>query len=184
MKISRLPKEALVLDAGGGARQLGGEKYINFEYMYRDDYPDIFGDGHYLPFKDNSFDFIISQGVLEHTYNPFQISGELYRVLKPGGKIYVDTAFIQPYHGVPHHYFNFTMSGLKEVFKNFNELSVNSWGAIHDALKWYYDDIGMSDKIGEGKYNEILGEIKYLDSVITEEERKKFSPVVGFWGYK
>lgn len=183
-RISELSKDALILDAGGGYRQIDDERYINFEYTYSGGYPDIYGDGHFLPFKDNSFDFIISTGVLEHTYNPFQVSSELYRVLKPGGHIYVDTAFIQPYHGVPHHYFNFTLSGIKEVLKNFNEIELYSCGRICDILRWYFRDIKVEDKIGKTLHDEVLKEVEFIDSKISDEERNFFAGSVHFWGYK
>jgi ubiquinone/menaquinone biosynthesis C-methylase UbiE len=38
-----------------------------------------------IPFPDNSFDFVLSNGVLHHTENPDQGVKELLRVLKPGG---------------------------------------------------------------------------------------------------
>ncbi|MEO8400139.1 MAG: methyltransferase domain-containing protein [Ignavibacteriaceae bacterium] len=40
-----------------------------------------------LPFEDNSFDYVISSDVIEHTPNPFDAVRELVRVLKTGGKI-------------------------------------------------------------------------------------------------
>lgn len=40
-----------------------------------------------LPFNNNTFDFVISSDVIEHTSNPYISTKELIRVLKPGGKI-------------------------------------------------------------------------------------------------
>lgn len=40
-----------------------------------------------LPFDDNTFDYVISSDVIEHTPNPYNATKELIRVLKPGGKI-------------------------------------------------------------------------------------------------
>lgn len=40
-----------------------------------------------LPFDDNTFDFVISSDVIEHTLNPYDATKELIRVLKPGGKL-------------------------------------------------------------------------------------------------
>ncbi len=40
-----------------------------------------------LPFADNTFDFVISSDVIEHTPNPYQATKELLRVLKPKGKL-------------------------------------------------------------------------------------------------
>lgn len=40
-----------------------------------------------LPFDDNTFDYVISSEVIEHTPDPFKATKELIRVLKPSGKI-------------------------------------------------------------------------------------------------
>lgn len=40
-----------------------------------------------LPFEDNTFDFVISSDVIEHTPDPLAAVKELIRVLKPSGKI-------------------------------------------------------------------------------------------------
>ena len=44
------------------------------------------GDGEVLPFEDNSFDVVYSNGVIHHTPNTVQAVQEIRRVLKPGGK--------------------------------------------------------------------------------------------------
>lgn len=46
-----------------------------------------------LPFKDNYFDLVYSHGVIHHSPEIENIVGEIYRVLKPGGK-----AIIMLYH--------------------------------------------------------------------------------------
>lgn len=46
-------------------------------------------DAENLPFKDNTFDFIYSWGVLHHTPNYQKAIREIHRVLKPDGKFCV-----------------------------------------------------------------------------------------------
>jgi ubiquinone/menaquinone biosynthesis C-methylase UbiE len=46
-------------------------------------------DGLHLPFEDHSFDYAVSVSVLEHTTNPVLYLSEIYRVLKPGGFLYL-----------------------------------------------------------------------------------------------
>lgn len=46
-------------------------------------------DAENLPFKDNSFDYILSYGVLHHSENTQQAFDEIYRVLKPKGKFFI-----------------------------------------------------------------------------------------------
>ncbi|MCD6521287.1 methyltransferase domain-containing protein [Candidatus Calescamantes bacterium] len=49
------------------------------------------GDAESLPFRDNSFDLVISLDTLEHLSNPLTALEEMVRVLKPGGKLLVYT---------------------------------------------------------------------------------------------
>lgn len=42
-----------------------------------------------IPFPDQTFDYVISSGVIHHTPNPKKAFNELTRVLKPGGKIFL-----------------------------------------------------------------------------------------------
>jgi len=46
----------------------------------------IHGDGEALPFKDNYFDIVYSNGVLHHTHDTLKAIDEVYRVMKPGGE--------------------------------------------------------------------------------------------------
>jgi ubiquinone/menaquinone biosynthesis C-methylase UbiE len=42
-----------------------------------------------LPFPDDTFDFVFSHGVIHHTPKTEEVVDEIYRVLKPGGKVLV-----------------------------------------------------------------------------------------------
>ena len=44
-----------------------------------------------IPFKDNSFDIIVSSEVIEHVPDPYHAIQELFRVLKPGGTLVLTT---------------------------------------------------------------------------------------------
>jgi SAM-dependent methyltransferase len=82
-----------------------------------------------LPFQDSVFDAVISQAVFEHLPDPFFAAREVYRVLRSGGRALIDTAFMQPFHGDPDHYFNMTCSGLRQIMQGFQieELGVRSY---------------------------------------------------------
>ena len=45
--------------------------------------------GEALPFASDTFDLIVSLQVLEHVQNPPKVISELYRVLKPGGQVFL-----------------------------------------------------------------------------------------------
>lgn len=49
----------------------------------------IHADAENMPFADNTFDVVYSNGVIHHTPNTKRVVDEMYRVLKPGGKVIV-----------------------------------------------------------------------------------------------
>jgi ubiquinone/menaquinone biosynthesis C-methylase UbiE len=65
------------------------------------------GDAHALPFPDASFDLVVSCETIEHLPDPLKGVQELYRVIRPGGTLYLTTP----------NYFNFM--GLYELYAKF-----------------------------------------------------------------
>jgi len=59
------------------------------------------GDGESLPFEDNEFDLVYSNGVIHHTPDTQGVIAEMLRVVKPGGK-----AIIMVYAENSWHYWN------------------------------------------------------------------------------
>lgn len=112
--IRRYP-DGFVLDCGAGKRSVYFDNVVNFEIADYDT-TDVRGVGEVLPFKDGSFDAVISIAVLEHVKNPFLCAAEIARVLKPGGHLMCCVPFLQPFHAYPHHYYNMTSSGLENLF--------------------------------------------------------------------
>jgi hypothetical protein len=125
----------LNVSAGGTAQRL--DHVIEAEVaIFR--HTDVIADAHHLPFADASFEGVVSLNAFEHYHDPTQAAAEFWRVLKPGGWIYVRTAFLQPQHEAPWHFFNCTKFGLMKwlqafdmerlrVSENFNPSYTLSW---------------------------------------------------------
>jgi SAM-dependent methyltransferase len=108
-------KDGLILDCGAGNKSFFLPNVINYEIVA---YPstDVLGVCEKLPFKNDTFDAVISIAVLEHVVDPFKCASEIVRVLKPGGRLLCQAPFMIPYHGYPHHYYNMTDEGLINLF--------------------------------------------------------------------
>lgn len=78
---------------------------------------DIVGDAHELPYADASVAAVHSEAVFEHLADPNKAAAELARILKPGAMAFIATPFLQAYHGYPHHYQNFTITGHAALFE-------------------------------------------------------------------
>lgn len=62
-----------------------------------------------------SFDYILCTQVLEHLKEPQKAFQEFYRILKPGGKVFLTTNFVYQIHMAPNDYYRFTKFGLKHL---------------------------------------------------------------------
>jgi len=82
---------------------------------------DVLADAHALPFPDESLDGIFSNAVLEHVQRPWRVAEEIHRVLRPGGKVFINVPFLNVIHDT-HDYFRFTDRGLDILFSRFRKI--------------------------------------------------------------
>jgi SAM-dependent methyltransferase len=107
------------LNLGAGATECMPANCVEVEYaIFRT--TDVVGDAHRLPFADSVFDAALCLNTFEHLHDPLTAARELYRVLRPGGQLFLHTAFLQPLHEEPHHYYNTTEYGLRRWFADYD----------------------------------------------------------------
>lgn len=117
--------DAIVANPNGKFLDLGcGYRNILYQNcLYLEVYPSASADivvdpDAPYPIKTSSLDGIGCFAVLEHTRRPWIVVDEIHRMLKPGGKCFIDWPFLQPIHGYPNHYFNATRAGLRHIFES------------------------------------------------------------------
>lgn len=110
-----LPEDALCLSIGGGPSRVH-PALVNLNIGPFGNV-DVVADAYELPYADGCVDAVHCEAVLEHLEFPETAVGEMYRVLRPGGQAFAATPFLQPFHGYPDHYQNFTMTGHRRLFE-------------------------------------------------------------------
>lgn len=119
---------------------------------------DIYYDGISLPFADNTFDSILCTEVFEHVEQLDDVIFELYRILKPGGRMIVTTPFMCLEHEMPYDFRRFTLNGLINFMKknNFKILKsqklLNNFHVFFQTLNFYICQVFLKKKTLYLKY--------------------------------
>jgi SAM-dependent methyltransferase len=87
---------------------------------------DVKGDLLAIPLETASVDVAIVTEVLEHCVNPFAAVAELYRVVKPGGLLFVTSPFWWVEHPIDDYkdYWRFTRQGWELLFTDFASVQI------------------------------------------------------------
>jgi len=116
-----------------------------------------------VPEESNTFDYILSTQVLEHVPDPDTHLSECFRLLKPGGNLFLSTHGSYEDHGSPYDYHRWTAEGLKYDLQNtgFQVLSLDKLTTGPRAIMWflqmYLEAMGTSRKTIPGLFHWVCG---------------------------
>ena len=79
----------------------------------------VTADIHHLPIRESSFQSVIANNILEHSSDPLTCLQEIWRALKPGGKIYtlIPLDGLNVRHQIRTHYWKTDMQGITNAFQ-------------------------------------------------------------------
>lgn len=98
--------------------------------------PDIYWDGNTLPVDNGSVNTIILTEVLEHCEEPDKTLAECYRILAPGGQLFLTAPFLWPLHDVPYDAYRYTPWTLTRLLDQvgFKNARIRALGGYEAAL--------------------------------------------------
>ena len=147
-----------VLFLGAGSTSFRADNVFELEYdLFRN--TDILADAHRLPLADGSVAAVLALNVFEHLAEPSVAASEIHRVLCDGGRVMIHTAFLQPLHEEPAHYYNASEFGVRRWFQKFSDVVVTVSGNFNPyfALSWFASELLLRVRAQVGvKESEIL----------------------------
>ncbi len=127
---SLLPPNPTIFDIGSkearGSYAFGnppaGAKIVCVD-MFEGPGVDLVADAHDMQMvSDSSVDCVVTVSTLEHVRYPQKVVSEIYRILKPGGIVYINVPFIFPFHADPDDFYRFSCDGISILCEKFEGL--------------------------------------------------------------
>jgi len=155
-----LPAGTRVLDAGAGDAPYGG-LFAHCDYRTSDweNSPhagarsaDVIGSLDALPLEDATFDAVMITQVLEHVRDPLAVLGELHRVVRPGGSLWLTAPLVWELHEEPYDFFRYTRYGLESLIgaAGFAEIDVRPLGGYFTTVGQLLRNLGSATGLGAG----------------------------------
>lgn len=100
----------------------------------KDREPDILGDICDYDFREKRFDVVIMSEVLQFLKTPQIGIDNVYKILKPGGRLVLTSPFIFPLHDRPYDLYRFTKHGLEYLLTDFDEVTIKERNGSLEAI--------------------------------------------------
>jgi hypothetical protein len=116
--------EPVILNAGSGDASGPGMNALSDRFRARTvnldsvDLPavNLRADVSAVPLADDRVDLVLAKALLEHVPDPNAVINEFARVLRTGGRVYVEIPWLEGYHGYPGDYRRWTGEEMERVF--------------------------------------------------------------------
>jgi len=106
-----------VLNAGSSSLRYGSN-FLNVDIQDKEGV-DVVCDIHDLPPGLGEFDAVICNAALQYCHNPHRVAAEFMRVLKPGGLLFVDAPWVQPFCEDTADRHRYSETALRDIFREF-----------------------------------------------------------------
>lgn len=166
---SSLAENSTIIDIGAGQSELAmffeNDNYIGVDLGVGDDewdfsQLDLNCDVQLLPIRESIADAALNLWVMEHVPAPQLMVDEMFRILKPGGKIFLIVPFVLHEHQQPYDFYRYTRYGVRHLFETAGFINVEvyadsstEFAAGHEAHKWLSALSGMLTMKGEQRAN-------------------------------
>lgn len=116
---------------------LSAKEYI-LSNVIHDSNEMIYLDAMNMHFDDNSIDSFVCLSVLEHINDPWKVISEVYRVLKPGGRLLLIVPFVFPFHSAPDDFYRFSHSAILDMLKGFRIIEFEALGNYWSTIAFIF----------------------------------------------
>lgn len=119
-----IPAGSMVLDAGAGSAPYKHlVSHANYESADFEMVDKAYAKSTYvcdlrnIPVEEGRYDFVLFNQVMEHLPDPRSVLNELFRVMKPGGRLIYSGPLFYEEHEQPYDFFRYTSFGVNLLFK-------------------------------------------------------------------